>query len=110
MRPSPGTTAFTDGNTFDNLVNGTAPLVQQTLASLGKISPTALNFGALNPGPIDTGLRNPQVQQWNFGIEREIRRDLVLKASYVGNQGQLSAAHAVRESGAGHRARRQPGR
>ena len=27
------------------------------------------------------------MQQWNFGIEREIPRDLVLKASYVGTKG-----------------------
>jgi hypothetical protein len=82
-----GTGSFTGGNTFDALVNGTAPLVQQTLASLGKISPTALNFGSLNPGPIDTGLRNPQVQQWNLGVEHEFSRDFVLKASYVGTKG-----------------------
>ncbi len=82
-----GTTAFSNGNTFDNLVAGTAPLVAQTIASLGKISSTALNFGSLNPGPIDTGLRAPQVQQWSFGIERELYRDLVLKASYIGTKG-----------------------
>jgi Carboxypeptidase regulatory-like domain/TonB-dependent Receptor Plug Domain/TonB dependent receptor len=81
-----GITAFTGGNTFGNLANGTAPLIQQTLASIGKINPTALNFGAMNPGPIDTELRNPQVLQWNLGIEREWR-DLVVKAFYVGTKG-----------------------
>jgi hypothetical protein len=82
-----GVTAFTEGNTFDALVNGTAPIVQQTAASVGKINPTWLNFGVMNPGPIDMGLRNPQVQQWNLGFEREISRDLVIKATYVGTKG-----------------------
>ena len=81
-----GTTAFTGGNTFDSLANGTAPLIQQTLASAGRINPVALNFNALNPGPVDTGLHNPQVLQWNLGIERELRRDLIVKASYVGTK------------------------
>jgi len=35
---------------------------------------------------IDTGLRNPQIHQWNFGIQREIARQIVLKASYVGTK------------------------
>ena len=82
-----GMPAFTAGNTFDNLVNGTAPQIQQTLASLGRINPTALNFGSINPGPVDTHLRSPQVAQWNLGIERELRRDLVLTAAYVGAKG-----------------------
>jgi Carboxypeptidase regulatory-like domain len=81
---SPG--AFINGNTFAALLNGSAPLVQQTQASVGVLNPATLNFGLINPGPVDTGLRNPQVLQWNFGIQRELSRDLVVKATYVGTK------------------------
>jgi hypothetical protein len=30
---------------------------------------------------------NPYVQQWNFGVEREVVRDVALKVSYVGSKG-----------------------
>lgn len=36
---------------------------------------------------IDPNLKTPYVQQWNFGIEREILPDTVLEVRYVGNRG-----------------------
>lgn len=32
-------------------------------------------------------LQTPYVQQWNFGVEREIFRDTIIEARYVGNRG-----------------------
>ncbi|HXC70511.1 MAG TPA: carboxypeptidase regulatory-like domain-containing protein [Pyrinomonadaceae bacterium] len=36
---------------------------------------------------IDPNLRTPYVQQWNFGIQREIFRDTIAEVRYVGNRG-----------------------
>jgi len=48
----------------------------------------AANF-AINSGNLifayDPNLRTPYVQQWSFGIEREIARDTALEIRYVGN-------------------------
>jgi hypothetical protein len=46
---------------------------------------------AANPGGLfsvtPNELRNGYVQQWNFGVEQELFRDVALKVSYVGNKG-----------------------
>src|SRR5204863_4531553 len=56
---------------------------------------TALNLGAIGTA-IDANLRNPMVHQWSFGVEREVVRDLVLKATYVGTKGDhLQASHPI---------------
>ena len=36
---------------------------------------------------IDPNLRTPYVQQWNFGIQREVFRSTVIDIRYVGNKG-----------------------
>ncbi len=76
---------FTGANSWANLVAGTALVQASGEASTGVFNPTARNFGILSP-IIDTNLQNPQTQQWNFGIEREIGHGIVLKASYVGSK------------------------
>ncbi len=43
--------------------------------------------GASGINIIDNDLQNPMVQQFNFGIQRELVRDLVLRADYVHNFG-----------------------
>lgn len=52
---------------------------------------TILDNIALDPGAaiftIDPNLQTPYVQQWNFGIEREIFPNTVVEARYVGNRG-----------------------
>jgi hypothetical protein len=77
--------AFAGGNTYANLVAGTATIQAEGIASVGVINPTARNLGSVSPA-IDTHLRNPQVHQWSFGVQRELFNDLVLKASYVGTK------------------------
>ncbi|MCU1327524.1 MAG: hypothetical protein JWN34_2894, partial [Bryobacterales bacterium] len=58
--------------------------------------PTTLNPGVRpNPGTLDpppywldpNGGRPPRINQWSFGVQREINRNLVVEASYVGNRG-----------------------
>ncbi len=52
--------------------------------------------GLLNPGSLspfvyrraqDPNQRSPYVQQFNFGIQHELTRDLLIDAAYVGNRG-----------------------
>ncbi len=45
------------------------------------LNPTSAIFG-VNPQ-----LRTPYVQQWNFGIQREVAKNTVVEARYVGNHG-----------------------
>ena len=45
------------------------------------INPTSALFA------IDPSLRTPYVQQWNFGIQREVFRSTVIDLRYVGNKG-----------------------
>jgi outer membrane receptor protein involved in Fe transport len=81
-----GVANFTGGNSLANLVAGTAAIQESTAAQVGSLSSTALNFGAISPA-IAQNLRNPQVQQWSFGMEREVANNLVVKATYVGTKG-----------------------
>ncbi len=80
-----GASSFTGGNSYANLASGTATIQQQTAASVGTLSTSVLNFGSISPAIADN-LRNPQVQQWSFGIERQFV-GLVWKATYVGTKG-----------------------
>src|SRR5205085_8447124 len=72
-------------NSWANLVAGTAPLQSDGLASVGVFNATAKNYGTLSP-VIDTALRNPQTQQWSFGIEHDLGHGLVVKTTYVGSK------------------------
>jgi len=79
---------FTGPNSLANILAGTSLLQQQARAQVGSISQTALNFGNISPA-IDTNLRNPQVQQFSFGVQREFFGGVALKASYVGAKGNF---------------------
>jgi len=45
--------------------------------------------GQFNPGPndVDPNFRNSYVQNWNFGIQRELGRNFMIEADYVGSKG-----------------------
>lgn len=81
-----GAANFTGGNTYANLVAGTADLQNTLAGSVGQLNPTFKNFGTISPA-IDVNLDNPQVQQFNLGVERELPGNLVVKASFVGTKG-----------------------
>ena len=49
--------------------------------------PTYVPRVALTGSAFDRNLRVPMFQQLNFGIQYELRRDLVLEAAYVGSRG-----------------------
>jgi hypothetical protein len=80
-----GTANFTGGNSWANLIAGTATLQQQGAAQAGHIVTNVLNYGDVSPA-IDPNLKNPQVHQWNFGMQRELPQGIVMKAAYVGTK------------------------
>jgi hypothetical protein len=81
-----GVASFTGANSYANLVAGTSALQRETATQVGVLNPTLRNYGNVNPA-IDRNLRNPMVQQWSLGVQREVWKDLVLKATYVGTKG-----------------------
>ena len=47
-----------------------------------------------SPNVVDpNGARPPRVNQWNISLQREIRKDLVIEAAYVGNRGSWFQAN-----------------
>jgi hypothetical protein len=43
--------------------------------------------GGLAPQGIDAGFRDAYIQQWSFGIQRQLTRNLVLDTTYLGSKG-----------------------
>jgi hypothetical protein len=74
---------FSGGNNLAALVAGTAPAQAQAIGALGTFDPTQIDFGNLSP--VDQHLKNPRNQQWDAGVEYQIRSDLVAKITYVGS-------------------------
>jgi hypothetical protein len=98
---------FGGSSFFSNTLFNT-PFVSQT----GSVTPNPFN-GVLNPtrgqpvdwsvfrpillfGQFPPSMRTQYSDQYNFGIQRELRRDLVLQINYVGSQGhRLLAIHDI---------------
>jgi carboxypeptidase family protein/TonB-dependent receptor-like protein len=90
-----GVGSFTGGNSYANIVAGTADLQKSLAAAVGQLNPTFRNFGTISPA-VDQNLKNPQVQQWSLGVERELRGDVVVKLTYVGTKGTyLTRTHPI---------------
>jgi hypothetical protein len=81
------TNDFTGANSFANMAAGTSPFQQLGRSTVGNFGAALKSFG--NITPVDQGLRNPQVHQWNFTVEREIGNQLLLRTSYVGTKGNF---------------------
>ncbi|MCU1263616.1 MAG: TonB-dependent Receptor Plug Domain protein [Bryobacterales bacterium] len=79
------TTDFTGANTLANIAAGTSPFQQTGRATVGTFGTNLKSFGTLTG--VDQGLRNPQVEQWNLTLEREVLNGLVLRGAYVGTKG-----------------------
>ena len=78
-----GVSNFAAGNSWANLISGGAPIQQTGVGMLGRVRSDVLNYGDVNPA-IDPSLKNPQVHQWNFGLQREAWDGVVVKLAYVG--------------------------
>lgn len=81
-----GMTAFSGANSYANLFAGTSAIQAQGLAAVGHFSSTQTNFSSVSP--VDSELKNPQVQQWSLTIERQLTPNLAVKAGYVGTAGR----------------------
>ena len=56
------------------------------------VPPGFVDVKIVNPATVarkaqDPSQRTPYVQQWNFGIQQELVKDMLLEVSYVGNKG-----------------------
>ncbi len=80
-----GVTNFSGSNSWASLIAGTGLLQQEGAAQAGHILTNVLNYGDVSPA-IDPNLKNPQVHQWNFGLQRELPQGIVLKVAYVGTK------------------------
>jgi hypothetical protein len=80
---APGSVSLDSPGLF-NAVEGTAtpPSYQTALPES-----TYAFFGYPYIGAINPNLKEPYIQQWNFGIQRELPGQVVLEVNYVGNHG-----------------------
>ncbi|MBS1830737.1 MAG: TonB-dependent receptor [Acidobacteria bacterium] len=83
-----GAANFTGNDSFARIVAGTSATQAAFRSQIGTLSQTTLNFGNISPA-IQQNLANPQVQQWNLGVQREILGGVVVKGSYVGTKGNF---------------------
>lgn len=86
-----GNAGLTSAVTVPNIIGTASGALPSISTPAFKIPRTLRDQQAININPtvftIDPNLRTPYVQQWNFGIEREIFRDTVAEVRYVGNHG-----------------------
>jgi outer membrane receptor protein involved in Fe transport len=80
-----GQTSFTGTNSIAAIVAGSAQIQRETAAQVGTLATTVQNFGAISPA-IDSNLSNPQVHQWNVGVQHD-QFGIVWKLGYVGTKG-----------------------
>ncbi|MBI3669017.1 MAG: TonB-dependent receptor [Acidobacteria bacterium] len=76
-------------NSFDNLVNGSAPILAQANSQVGSFG-NLTNFGAITS--VDPRLPNPYVQAFSLGIQYRLFKSYVFDLSYVGTK----ASHLTR--------------
>jgi hypothetical protein len=75
--------AFQGGNSYAALANYSAPFQASGQALVGSFGTTIRNFGSV--AAVDQNLRNPQIHQWNFTVERDLA-GIVMRAGYVGTK------------------------
>jgi len=78
-------TQFTGGNTIANILAGTSPFQASGNGAVGSFGTSILNFGSATY--IDPHLKNPQVQQMSFTVERELFSHWIFHIGYSGALG-----------------------
>ncbi|WP_158791211.1 TonB-dependent receptor [Granulicella sp. L60] len=73
---------FANGNTFDNLVNGAAPIETSTAAQIGSFGSLA-NFGSITS--VARNLPNPYTQNYSLGVVYLLGSRTALSADYLGS-------------------------
>jgi Carboxypeptidase regulatory-like domain/TonB dependent receptor/TonB-dependent Receptor Plug Domain len=86
-----------DGNGISQLFRGIPFRANQTFTNTATQqlatwtnpypSNVGVAVGGYTPNGVAYDLKTPYVQQWSFGLEREIAHDLVLETTYLGSKG-----------------------
>jgi hypothetical protein len=74
--------AISGVNSYAALVAGNSQAQANARAAIGSFPSTQVNFGSFSA--VNQHLKNPVAKQSSFGVEYQISKDYVLKASYVG--------------------------
>jgi len=74
--------AISGANSYANLVAGTSAAQASAKAAIGTFPATQVNFGSFSA--VNQHLKNPLAKQSDFGVEYQISKDYVVKASWVG--------------------------
>ncbi len=82
-----GSTDITGANSFANLAAGTSAFQAQGAGLVGNFGTNVLNFGGISP--VDQNLKNSQVQQYSYTLERQLPMGLFGRISYVGTLGRF---------------------
>jgi hypothetical protein len=81
---NPGQPGFTAGGLS---LSGSLPPLQTFPTAFNPPFPQSLfTFGRISFGTTSPDLRTPYVQNWSFGIQRELAHNTVFEARYVGNK------------------------
>ena len=78
------TAQITGADSYSALAGGNSAFHQANRAAIGTFGTNIQNFGRLTV--VDRGLKNPQVQQWNLTLEREVWKGWLARGSYVGTK------------------------
>lgn len=79
-------TTFTDGNTLDALLAGTAPYQQALAAQLATGSfGSVTNFG--NITTMNPAMHNPYMQEYDLFVDYKVSPSLIVSLGYVGSKG-----------------------
>lgn len=78
-------TQISGNNSFANLVAGTSIFQKQGHSIVGSFPDNIRNFGSITP--VDRDVKNPQVHQWSFTLQRTLPLQMLFRASYVGVKG-----------------------
>jgi hypothetical protein len=73
-----GSDALRSTNAIFRLQDGITP---------GFVDINRVNLATVSRKAQDPNQRTPYIQQYNFGVQRELAKDLVLDVSYIGNRG-----------------------
>jgi Carboxypeptidase regulatory-like domain len=74
--------AISGSNSYANLVAGTSSAQASAIAAIGTFPANQVNFG--NFSAVSLNLKNPLSKQANVGVEYQLSKDYVVKASWVG--------------------------
>ena len=80
-------TEITGNNSYARLIGGSSDFQTAGREAVGGYPGSMRNFGAI--APVDRGLKNPQVQQFSFSIDRELPLGVVGRVSYSGTKGNF---------------------